>query len=168
MPKRSKAPNLADLFPTNKPPGGTPDLPHELTAATWARVFAITLERLRRANPGWAAITAMQVTNLQTSWAAKRQRLSQPEREQWLEEALTYMHTRPPWRMKSTGRATQGPTDRWLLMARQWKPGEVVVGKEDVGASARKRVPRHKLSYRKARNPLEAWIDEISPPPKPR
>jgi len=106
--------------------------------------------------------------NLQTSWAAKRQRLSQPEREQWLEEALTYMHTRPPWRMKSTGRATQGPTDRWLLMARQWKPGEVVVGKEDVGASARKRVPRHKLSYRKARNPLEAWIDEISPPPKPR
>ena len=60
MPKRSKAPNLADLFPTN--PGGTPDLPHELTAATWARVFAITLERLRHANPGWAAITAMQVT----------------------------------------------------------------------------------------------------------
>jgi hypothetical protein len=174
MPRRSKSQDLTFLVSDEVPRiGSLPDR-LDLPAAVWARLFSVTLARLKKAKPGWATITAVQVHNLLTTWLflAQDRSLSQPELDRKLAGATIYLEAHPPWRMKATGRAAEGRTDRWLLMARKFG-GQNRIGGElgkKVAAEAKSAAPRSKLSYRKARNPLEAWIDYVDVPPerKPR
>jgi hypothetical protein len=170
MAKRSKADDLASLVADRIPPIGALPLPYDEPAAAWARLFVITLARLKKAKPGWASITAVQVENFLTTWLflVQDRTLSKPELDLRIEKALCHLAAHPPWKMKATGRSAEGRTDRWLLMARKFdRPkglGEKLGTK--VAAEAKSAARRSKLSYKKARNPLEAWIDYVDVPPE--
>lgn len=115
MPKRSKPDDPALLLTSRIPrPIGSGLLPHDLPAAAWARLFAVTLLRLRRARPRWASVTAVQVDTLLASWLvfARDRSLSRPELDLRLEEVLEHLEAHPPWGMKARGRAAETPRGR--------------------------------------------------------
>jgi hypothetical protein len=98
--KRSKgADPISRVSSLAERPIGSEPLPHDLPARAWARLFAVTLSRLRRAEPRWASLTAAQVEKLRASWLVflRDRSLSQEELDLRLEEALEHLEAHPPW-----------------------------------------------------------------------
>lgn len=136
-----------------------------LPLQAWAGFFLVALERLHRAKPGWAAITLREFGLFRSSWVVAMQKRGDDEVEQWIADAIAYVRRRRSF--KTTGRWFTGPTDRWLLFAphlNATEGSEYPAKRERLALMAR--VPRRKLSYRKASNPLEVIYDALAPPRK--
>jgi hypothetical protein len=134
---------------------------HHLPPQAWGGFFLVALERLHRAKPGWAAITLREFELFRKSWILAMQHRGDLEREKWINDAIAYARRRRSFR--SNARWLTGPTDRWLLFAPDLNassPGSPAT-RERLALMAR--VPRRKLSYGKASNPLEIMYDALAP-----
>ena len=134
---------------------------HHLPPQAWGGFFLVALERLHRAKPGWAAITLREFELFRQSWIVAMQRRGDAEREKWINDAIAYVRRRRSF--KSNSRWLTGPTDRWLLFAPDLNassPGSPATRER---RALMAQVPRRKLSYRKASNPLEIMYDVLAP-----
>lgn len=111
MPKRPKTDDPASALTGRIPrPIGSGPRPDDLPADGWARLFAVTLLRLQRAQPRWASATAAQVEDLLASWLvfARDPSLSKAELDMRLEEVLEHLEAHPPWGQKTRARPARG------------------------------------------------------------
>lgn len=152
------------IVESHVPPAGSVELPSDIPARAWARLFIEALLALARKDRHAADLLARDFEQFMLSWQRGISSQGTIEQERWLDAAIAEIRNRQAalatGKMKTTGRAFAGPSDRWLLWARGFE-------KDGSQASAARekliaRVPRRKLSYSKARTALEAWADLLA------
>jgi hypothetical protein len=107
MAKRARRDSVAAVTRRIGRPVGEGSALQDLPADAWARLLAMTLARLGRARPEWAAVTAGQVDTLIAAWRvfARDRSLSPAERDLRLEEALEQVEGQPPGEKTAAPRA---------------------------------------------------------------
>jgi len=141
-------------------------LDHDLPAAAWARLFACAVERLEQIDPDIGDIMLRDFLDFRLSWEMFARGLRSPgdrDRTKWIDDAVAVIRGRRlvgRGNLKTTGRRFRY-SDRWLLLARDLARDGCPVPPEALTYHHR---DRRKLSY-KSSNALEAWIDQLQPPP---
>lgn len=154
-----------------------------LPLRAWARFFALAVDRLEKAKPGWAAFTVREFLDFELSWKMTAQDRGPLEQEAWMDAAFAELEAVRfgPGQVRNADRLTP----RALVWAKaRERRGELpdpsridpsgtelppavrrklVAGLREMPAEVARAEPR-KLSRRRSRTALQAWIDVLDPP----